>query len=600
MLCACSTDGINDEVIAPVEGGEGVPMTLTAQVTRVAIGTGLETTWEANDALSVVTLDADNKVLTVDEFTTAEGGEVGLFAGKFTGDVANKIVVWYPALKAVEGGYASENGVLKNVATGSANVTIDLKGNAARQFQAKNFGFQEVFKKALVMSGDATVAENNISTVLNIRNSVLWCKLEKNLADGLNIKKVSVKSTGNDFAVAATTTLDATQGVVAVAERSDAAEISLGDDNYAGVLTGYNAVQGYIPVLLDKVAKGTVWTFVADGGDDLYAWSQEFHKNKQFTAGARVEIYCEPDHICTKNVVLLDDAATSCELANAPQVKYTATCTSDWLSVAEADGVATATMAAVTETGANTVARMASVTVNVGTESRTYNVYSAAGTKIGETVWARHNLAEAGTFNASQLELGHLYQWNSKVGWDSVLSPAPETFPTTPIMYDTSDAEWLASNDPCPAGWCVPDQATFKALVGWQDQYQEEEQWTAGVYNPVKNGQDKLFSYKWETWGRGMFCGNTDAASITQTDLKGNIFVPAGFGWNSARNQYLWICPLQTKDKYSVWGDVAGEAGRIVYGVDLSDIEPMKSYYAPAVCAFPVRCVVNPDQCVVK
>lgn len=98
---------------------QGIPMTLTASLsgelgTKTTVspdGTGLKSTWDATEKISVVTLsaaDMDAKLVSVDTFTsTGTAGRTDAeFSGTFTGGTnPAKVIVIYPALEESDGTY---------------------------------------------------------------------------------------------------------------------------------------------------------------------------------------------------------------------------------------------------------------------------------------------------------------------------------------------------------------------------------------------------------------------------------------------------------------------------------------------------------------
>lgn len=110
VVIACQK---NQETIDSSQEVKGVPMTLTASISGAKTsysdnGSGLKETWNAEESISIVTLDGDNGYLvSVDNFTSS--GEAGrssaTFSGTFTGGSNPvKVIAIYPALTQ-SGGY---------------------------------------------------------------------------------------------------------------------------------------------------------------------------------------------------------------------------------------------------------------------------------------------------------------------------------------------------------------------------------------------------------------------------------------------------------------------------------------------------------------
>ena len=81
------------------------------------------------------------------------------------------------------------------------------------------------------------------------------------------------------------------------------------------------------------------------------------------------------------------------------------------------------------------------------------------GVLINGVCWARSNVDAPGTFASTPEAFGMLYQWNRKKGWS----------PTGDISgWDAnlpSGDNWDKTNDPCPAGWRVPDAEEINTLL---------------------------------------------------------------------------------------------------------------------------------------
>ena len=72
--------------------------------------------------------------------------------------------------------------------------------------------------------------------------------------------------------------------------------------------------------------------------------------------------------------------------------------------------------------------------------------------------WAESNVDKPGTFAATPLSYGMLYQWNSKKGW-LVTESIPDRNNQTAVA-----SHWETVNDPCPNGWRIPTIEEAKTL----------------------------------------------------------------------------------------------------------------------------------------
>jgi uncharacterized protein (TIGR02145 family) len=81
---------------------------------------------------------------------------------------------------------------------------------------------------------------------------------------------------------------------------------------------------------------------------------------------------------------------------------------------------------------------------------------------INGVTWSTRNVGEPGQFVATMNDLGKLYKFNSKVPWDIPTSASA----SAPAGWDNTQSagtnNWLRANDPCPAGWHVPDMADYE------------------------------------------------------------------------------------------------------------------------------------------
>ena len=92
------------------------------------------------------------------------------------------------------------------------------------------------------------------------------------------------------------------------------------------------------------------------------------------------------------------------------------------------------------------------------------------GVVINGIMWATRNVDTPGTFAANPESYGMFYQWNSQVAYptdDKIISQSKDSY---------SYSHWTTTNDPCPAGWSVPDDDNIKKLL---DSEKVGSEWTS-------------------------------------------------------------------------------------------------------------------------
>lgn len=109
VSCEKNQDPINENLVV-----KGVPVALTAsfgqpasKVTYTVAGSALKATWDASEAISVVTYNSSGEVLAVDKFTYSgdAGSSSAVFSGVYTGgDDPYRVRAIYPAIE-FEGDY---------------------------------------------------------------------------------------------------------------------------------------------------------------------------------------------------------------------------------------------------------------------------------------------------------------------------------------------------------------------------------------------------------------------------------------------------------------------------------------------------------------
>lgn len=150
--------------------------------------------------------------------------------------------------------------------------------------------------------------------------------------------------------------------------------------------------------------------------------------------------------------------------------------------------------------------RDAVITVRVGDQMSSLPVMQGYARKIGNILWAKCDVGDPNTFTAAPNIRGKLYQYDSKIAYESIFDDmtCPPGFSTQP--YDGGNTLWQEANNPCPPGWRVPTFEEAQALLGTMDDRRAQ----------------------WSTWGGvpGAFAGNKDAVTATEQDPKGCIFIP--------------------------------------------------------------------------
>ena len=90
---------------------------------------------------------------------------------------------------------------------------------------------------------------------------------------------------------------------------------------------------------------------------------------------------------------------------------------------------------------------------------------NAESVVINGVEWATRNVDAPGTFAVNYRASGMFYLWDSPVGWSSTdprtSSPAGSLWSTT----SSTNATWLSTNDPSPAGFRVPTRTEISTLL---------------------------------------------------------------------------------------------------------------------------------------
>jgi len=92
---------------------------------------------------------------------------------------------------------------------------------------------------------------------------------------------------------------------------------------------------------------------------------------------------------------------------------------------------------------------------------------SDKGVMIDGIKWATRNVDKPGTFTAKPEDPGMFYQWNSKTGWSysDPLTSSDGTNIWNSSWNGNGATTWEKTNDPCPAGWRMPNSAELQSLI---------------------------------------------------------------------------------------------------------------------------------------
>ena len=195
----------------------GIPMSVSvsfADLTKTTVvpdGDALKCTWDAEESISIITLDAlsKGKVVAIDNFTSsgAAGRSSAKFAGRFTGG-ANpvKVILVYPALEKVGDTYRTKphqslysggtSSVLSDIKIGKAT----LKAKVGYPFVQGADNDCSHFQDFCVMVGNADLSKiksGKLSASLRNLMTVFEIRINFNRID--NGKKLTKLQFGNTF-----------------------------------------------------------------------------------------------------------------------------------------------------------------------------------------------------------------------------------------------------------------------------------------------------------------------------------------------------------------------------------------------------------------
>lgn len=286
VLSACEK-----KEIAPAQKSEGIAMTLKANIadntkaTVVAGATGLKTIWDANEKISVITLDASGNLLTVDTFTSsnAAGATSASFSGVFTGDPSNKIRCYYPALAYDEENtdYRSSTGLLYEFKTGSPYFRFSISSTQTGS------NATDAVSSAMILRGEATVSDGELNTTLNHFISALKLSADLSAASELaTITGVMISSSESVFGSSDWSVASDYEGY----ENKSAGSVLL--HIFTSKIDNPNDLVAYIPTGLShkSLDVGDTWKISFFGKDASsnkvsYTATKTFSKKPSFAAG---------------------------------------------------------------------------------------------------------------------------------------------------------------------------------------------------------------------------------------------------------------------------------------------------------------------------
>lgn len=296
---------------------QGIPMTLTASLpgdygtktTVEADVSGLKTTWDATESISVVTLDATGNsagMVSVDTFTStgAAGRTNAEFTGTFTGGATPaKVIVVYPALELqADNTYQTPEyaGALGNRSI-LAGLTVSPPGTMFSDasediylWQGSDGSFDH-FKNYCVMTGnvDLTDIQSNKLTV-KLRNLMAVIKFVAKFPDsckGNNLDEVRLESFQSD---ASNRNLFHDGGATYLnIEECGLAFPGSGEDNYNQLECSFKIPDTgtatlYMPLVFMEGAKnltGDYWKMTAYVEGDTKLAQKTFTKDVTYEAG---------------------------------------------------------------------------------------------------------------------------------------------------------------------------------------------------------------------------------------------------------------------------------------------------------------------------
>ena len=269
---------------------KGIPMTLTANIegaTKTSYaddGSGLKETWNAEEKISVITLNSDGTMKAIDTFesTGIEGRTSASFTGSFTGGATPaKVIAIYPALKEYAGpkyripAYKNYNGysqyILYNGEIGG--LYFDSTVQSVRQASDNDFAHLTNF---CIMSGavDVDDIKNNTLTA-SLNNLMTIIKIVATFPDsfkGTPLTQIYINCYNNSaesIGIFATNSWEYVDQVYSpICGAGSAGSLT------ASIYSGFNVPDSgvatlYMPVIIKSgnMSSGYYWTFTANVND---------------------------------------------------------------------------------------------------------------------------------------------------------------------------------------------------------------------------------------------------------------------------------------------------------------------------------------------
>jgi hypothetical protein len=139
-----------------------------------------------------------------------------------------------------------------------------------------------------------------------------------------------------------------------------------------------------------------------------------------------------------------------------------------WCTLSQQNGEGPAKIT-VTVQPSNSFVKNRTILINVSNDkctlkSKVIQATQVLGEKevlINGLVWSTVNIDDPGTFVDFPDDIGKLYQFNRKIGYNPSPNESPENWPKD---YINDNTDWQEANDPSPEGWRLPTTAEMVAL----------------------------------------------------------------------------------------------------------------------------------------
>ena len=298
-LVACQK---NQEIVTSEEV-TGVPMTLTANIegaTKTSYaddGSGLKETWNAEEKISVITLNSDGSMKTIDTFesTGIEGRTSASFTGTFTGGATPaKVIAIYPALKEYAGpkyripAYKNYNGYSQYILYDGeiGGLYFNSTVQSVRQASDNDFAHLTNF---CIMSGAVDVDDIKNNTLnVSLNNLMTIIKIVASFPEsykGTSLTQIFINcydDSADSFGIFATNSWESVDQDFSPICGSGSAGSSTGS-----IYSGFNVPDSgvatlYMPVIIKSgdMSSGYYWTFTANVNDKyLGPVTKTFTKN---------------------------------------------------------------------------------------------------------------------------------------------------------------------------------------------------------------------------------------------------------------------------------------------------------------------------------